>query len=118
PGPLASAVWIVVPAVPITSPCNPVGHVYSTDTLRGVLQVARAHRIDVIADEIYAHSVFGTDPFVGMLDPAVAAEGTDRVHVIWGFAKDFGLSGLKVGVLHTGRPEVRDAARALAYFAP
>jgi aspartate/methionine/tyrosine aminotransferase len=40
------------------------------------------------------------------------------VHGIWGLAKDFGLSGLKVGVLHTKDPEVLAAARGLAYFAP
>jgi 1-aminocyclopropane-1-carboxylate synthase 1/2/6 len=44
--------------------------------------------------------------------------GEQAVHGIWGFAKDFGLSGLKVGVLHTRDPEVRTAARALAFFAP
>jgi 1-aminocyclopropane-1-carboxylate synthase 1/2/6 len=44
--------------------------------------------------------------------------GEQAVHGIWGFAKDFGLSGLKVGVLHTRDLEVRTAARALAYFAP
>ena len=49
-----------------------------------------------------------------MLGPEYA----DRTHVVWGFAKDFGLSGLKVGVLHTSHPEIRSAARALAYFAP
>jgi hypothetical protein len=40
--------------------------------------------------------------------------GEQAVHGIWGFAKDFGLSGLKVGALHTRDPEVRTAARALA----
>jgi len=44
--------------------------------------------------------------------------GEQAVHGIWGFAKDFGLSGLKVGLPHTRDPEVRTAARALAYFAP
>jgi aspartate/methionine/tyrosine aminotransferase len=109
---------IVVRALAITSPCNPVGHVYPPDVLRSVLEVAAAHGIDVIADEIYAHSVFGSEPFVSVLDPALGVGDANRIHVIWGFAKDFGLSGLKVGVLHTTHPEVRSAARALAYFAP
>ena len=38
------------------------------------------------------------------------------MHVVWGFAKDFGLSGLKAGVLRSPAP-ARAAARALAYFA-
>ncbi|MEV6983517.1 aminotransferase class I/II-fold pyridoxal phosphate-dependent enzyme [Sphaerisporangium sp. NPDC051017] len=109
---------VTVRAVAITSPSNPVGHVHPEPVLREVLRVARAHDVDVIADEIYAHSVFGAEPFVSMLDPALSGDHAHRVHGIWGFAKDFGLPGLKVGVLHTRDPDVRAAARALAYFAP
>jgi 1-aminocyclopropane-1-carboxylate synthase 1/2/6 len=101
---------VAVRALAVTSPSNPVGHVHSTQVLRDLLDVAKAHTVDVIADEVYAHSVFGAQ-FVSMV-------GGHGVHGIWGLAKDFGLSGLKVGVLHTSDPEVRAAARALAYFAP
>ncbi|MGB6162235.1 MAG: aminotransferase class I/II-fold pyridoxal phosphate-dependent enzyme [Pseudonocardiaceae bacterium] len=108
---------VTVRAVVLTSPDNPVGHVYPARTLREVWEVARRYDVDLIVDEIYANSVFGPDPFIAALDPAVGAPA-DRTHVVWGFAKDFGLSGFKVGVLHTGHPEVRAAARALAYFTP
>lgn len=107
-----------VRAVAVTSPGNPVGHVYPPQTLRALLDVTQRHGIHLIADEIYAHSVFGPEPFVSVLDPRVQAPDAARTHVVWGFAKDFALPGLKVGVLHTGSPQVRDAARALAYFAP
>lgn len=40
------------------------------------------------------------------------------MHGIRGLAKDFGLSGLTVGVPHTRDPQVRTAARALAHSAP
>jgi aspartate/methionine/tyrosine aminotransferase len=113
---------VTVRAVAITSPSNPQGHVHSAATLRELLRVAQAHDIDIIADEIYAHSVFGPDRFVSLRDPVVwiGVPGADpgRVHVVWGFAKDFGLPGLKVGVLHTMEPRVLAATRALAYFAP
>jgi aspartate/methionine/tyrosine aminotransferase len=101
---------VVVRALAVTSPSNPVGHVHSRAVLRDLVSVATSHSVDVIADEIYAHSAFGAD-FVSMM-------GDRAVHGIWGLAKDFGLSGLKVGVLATKDPEVRAAARALAYFAP
>jgi aspartate/methionine/tyrosine aminotransferase len=109
---------ITVRAVAITSPCNPTGNVHTAAALREVLAVAEHHGVDVIADEIYANSVFGDRPFAGVLDPVVRGASRARLHVIWGFAKDFGLSGLKVGVLHTEDPEVLAAATALAYFAP
>jgi 1-aminocyclopropane-1-carboxylate synthase 1/2/6 len=112
----------VVRAVAVTSPANPQGQVYGAPVLRDLLRVAAENDIDVIADEIYAHSVFGPRPFASVRDPAVLgavpAADPDRVHVVWGFAKDFGLSGLKVGVLHTTGAATRAAARALAYFAP
>lgn len=111
-----------VRAIVVTSPSNPQGQVHSVATLRALLRVATAHDVDVVADEIYAHSVFGPDRFVSMLDPdvldGVPEADPHRVHVVWGFAKDFGLSGLKVGVLHTTGAAARAASRALAYFAP
>ncbi|TQM85034.1 1-aminocyclopropane-1-carboxylate synthase [Saccharothrix saharensis] len=105
-----------VRAVALSSPANPHGAVYPAPVLRDLLRVAAEHDLDVISDEIHAHCAFGPEPFVSVLDPAVLGPHADRVHVIWGFAKDFGLSGLKVGVLRPARP-TRDAARALAYFA-
>lgn len=101
---------VPVRALAVTSPSNPVGHVHSAAVLRDLATVAGAHSVDVIADEIYAYSTFGAD-FTSMV-------GERRLHGIWGLAKDFGLSGLKIGVVHTKDPEVRAAARALAYFAP
>ena len=41
----------------------------------------------------------------------------DRLHTVWGFAKDFGLSGFRVGVLHTRNPEVRAIAERLGRLA-
>lgn len=105
-------------AVAITSPGNPVGHVYPPDTLRALAEVVRRHDVDLISDEIYAHSVFGTDRFASVRDPAVNDIHSERTYVIWGFAKDFALPGLKAGVLHTLCPRIGAAARALAYFAP
>jgi aspartate/methionine/tyrosine aminotransferase len=106
-----------VRAILLTSPCNPTGNVHPAATLREVLAVAERHDLDVIADELYANSAFGAD-FVSVLDPMVRGTSRVRLHVVWGFAKDFGLSGLKVGVLHTADPATLAAARALAYFAP
>jgi aspartate/methionine/tyrosine aminotransferase len=109
---------VTVRAVALTSPSNPVGQVHPPDTLREIADVAARHEVDIIADEIYANSVFGDTPFVSMLDPTVNRAHRTRTHMIWGFAKDFGLPGFKVGVVYSPDPDVRAAARALAYFAP
>ncbi|MFJ5305303.1 aminotransferase class I/II-fold pyridoxal phosphate-dependent enzyme [Streptomyces sp. NPDC088350] len=103
-----------VRAVALASPANPTGEVHPPARLRELAEVAAHHGVDVVADEIYAGSVFGPRPFTSMR----ALAGHARVHTVWGFAKDFGLPGFKAGVLHTTDPEIRAAARALAYFAP
>ncbi|WP_405842066.1 aminotransferase class I/II-fold pyridoxal phosphate-dependent enzyme [Streptomyces sp. NBC_01518] len=105
---------VAVRAVALASPANPTGTVHPAAELRELTEVAAHHGVDVVADEIYAGSVFGPRPFTALRTVA----GGARVHTVWGFAKDFGLPGLKAGVLHTTDPEIRDAARALAYFAP
>ncbi|MBW8799330.1 MAG: aminotransferase class I/II-fold pyridoxal phosphate-dependent enzyme [Streptomyces sp.] len=104
-----------VRAVALASPANPTGQVHSPAELREFAEVAAHHGVDVVADEIYAGSVFGPRPFTSL---RTVAPDAARVHTVWGFAKDFGLPGFKAGVLHTTDPETRAAARALAYFAP
>lgn len=74
--------------------------------------------LDLIADEIYANCAYAGPPFVSALNLPAGVLDPGRIHVIWGLAKDFGLPGLKVGVLHTRHPELRAAAREFAYFAP
>ncbi|CUU58967.1 1-aminocyclopropane-1-carboxylate synthase [Parafrankia irregularis] len=113
----ARAGGVTVRAVALASPGNPVGHVLPPRVLREIVAVAARHGVDVVVDEIYANSVFGDSSFVSALDPEAGAAGTGRVHVVWGFAKDFGLPGLKIGVLCSPDPQVCAAARALAYFA-
>ncbi|WOX11060.1 aminotransferase class I/II-fold pyridoxal phosphate-dependent enzyme [Streptomyces sp. N50] len=104
-----------VRAVALASPANPTGEVHLPARLRELAAVAAHHGVDIVADEIYAGSVFGPRPFTSLR--TVAADPA-RTHTVWGFAKDFGLPGFKAGVLHTTDPEIRAAARALAYFAP
>lgn len=108
----------VVRAVALSSPSNPVGEVHPPEVLADLIRVVRQHDVDLITDEVYAHAAFGKQPFTSALDPAVNPDWAERTHLVWGFAKDFGLPGLKTGALHTRDPHTIDAARALAYFAP
>lgn len=109
---------IAVKAIAVMSPHNPLGHVYSAATLAGVAEIAGRESLDLVVDEIYGGSVYGGAAHRSVLELPADALPPRRRHVVWGFAKDFGLSGFKVGVLHTVDPEVRAAARALAYLAP
>jgi aspartate/methionine/tyrosine aminotransferase len=126
PGPAAIAQAVrearasgsTVRALAITSPHNPLGRVFTAAELAGMAKVCADLDLDLIADEIYANSVFGATAFASALGLPGDLIDPVRVHVIWGFAKDFGLPGLKVGVLHTRGEQMLAAARELAYFAP
>eukprot|EP00937_MAST-01D_sp_MAST-1D-sp2_P007741 g7741.t1 len=105
----------------ITNPHNPLGIAYSANALRAALRFAKRHQLHVLVDEIYLLSLFDDDARAAFT-PALALGADDdaidwaRVHVLWGFAKDFGASGFRVGVLATYNDALRDALSQLAYF--
>lgn len=100
-----------VRALLINTPHNPLGYLYDEKLLKDIISFAAHHDLEVILDEIYAESLQpGIEHFSGLRFP------DERIHVVYGFAKDFGLSGYKVGVLYTENAAVRRAAQAFAYF--
>ncbi|MEV5240113.1 pyridoxal phosphate-dependent aminotransferase [Streptomyces cinnamoneus] len=98
----------------LTNPNNPLGVNYDKDLLEKIYTWALTQTdMHIISDEMYAHSQLQTSqrPFVSAFaldayrdDPTAR----DRVHVVWGFAKDFGLSGFKAGVAITRNSAVKD----------
>uniref|UniRef100_A0AAU2VGN2 Pyridoxal phosphate-dependent aminotransferase n=1 Tax=Streptomyces sp. NBC_00003 TaxID=2903608 RepID=A0AAU2VGN2_9ACTN len=115
----------------LTHPNNPLGDNYSKDLLESIYRwVLTETGMHIVSDEMYAHSqLTGAGPeFVSAL--ALDAyrdhpEARDRVHVVWGFAKDFGLSGLKAGVViskspvvHVAMQGIKDKQNSYAWFSP
>ncbi|CAL1546537.1 unnamed protein product [Lymnaea stagnalis] len=89
-----------VKALLLVNPNNPLGDVYSANQLSAVLDFAARYQLHVIVDEIYAMSIFDPDvKFTSVL--SLYHPDPDRVHFLWGFSKDFGLSGYRCGVLYS-----------------
>ena len=44
-------------AILVNNPSNPCGSVFSAEQLRAILDIARRHRVPIIADEVYEHLV-------------------------------------------------------------
>jgi aspartate/methionine/tyrosine aminotransferase len=104
-----------VTALLFTTPNNPLGRVYGAGEIEEILHWAEQRGIHVVFDEVYALSVFGDSPFVSVasLRPSLG----EQTHVVWAFSKDFGMSGLRCGVLVTENEDVLNAVDALAYWA-
>uniref|UniRef100_A0A8D0G2U9 Aminotransferase class I/classII large domain-containing protein n=1 Tax=Sphenodon punctatus TaxID=8508 RepID=A0A8D0G2U9_SPHPU len=66
-------------------------------------------------DEIYMLSVYDDTTFTSILSLDCLPD-PERTHFMWGFSKDFGMCGIRVGVLYTRNHEVRKAVNRLAVF--
>lgn len=104
-----------IKALLYTNPNNPLGRVYPPDQVEEILGWAETNSLHVVLDEIYALSVFGDTPFVSgaQLRPDLG----DWLHIVWAFSKDFGMSGLRSGVLLSENEAVLGAVQGLAYWA-
>lgn len=107
---------IKVKALLIASPNNPLGKIYDEETLHLLLHFAIEQKLELISDELYAQSVFGDATFHSLWK--LAQESDKSVHLVYGFAKDFGLSGFKTGFLVSKSEKILHAMRELSYFAP
>lgn len=111
-------------ALILTNPQNPIGTNYPPQLLQEIFEwVLRHTEMDIVSDEIYAHcqvSPIHPSSFRSALSFPIAKEFPDRVHVAWGFAKDFGVSGFRVGVLASRNKELHAATRTadLSGFSP
>lgn len=89
----------------LTNPQNPSGRIYTYDELAAAIKFCQLHHMHLVSDEIYANSVH-TGRFLSLFHPCFDAImdpefKKTRLHLIYGFAKDFGLSGYKVGVFYS-----------------
>lgn len=105
---------VAVRALLFTTPNNPLGRVYTGVQIQEILEWAEGKGLHVVFDEVYALSVFGDRPFVSAA--SLRAELGERVHIVWGFSKDFGASGLRCAVLISGDGDVLRAVGELAYW--
>lgn len=84
----------------INSPSNPTGHVLRPVELQAIADVAAAHDLLVLADEIYEHLLFNGHHHtsLGTL-PGMA----DRTLTVNGFSKSYAMTGWRVGYVAARR---------------
>jgi aspartate/methionine/tyrosine aminotransferase len=117
----------------LSHPQNPLGICYPADVVLDCIGWCRYREVHLISDEIYAGSVYretdtsnqqndGVASFTSSLALCSGQQSTAAtnqvsadvtgfdlgpfVHLVYAFSKDFGLSGLRVGVCYTENKEI------------
>eukprot|EP00929_Paragymnodinium_shiwhaense_P086686 TRINITY_DN47152_c0_g1_i1.p1 TRINITY_DN47152_c0_g1~~TRINITY_DN47152_c0_g1_i1.p1 ORF type:complete len:515 (-),score=115.81 TRINITY_DN47152_c0_g1_i1:177-1721(-) len=119
-------------ALLLTNPHNPLGRIAPREELESVLAWCRGKGMHLVLDEIYALSCFGgaspgmpgsrSRPPVGGSSTFVSmgevckGDLSDDVHIIWGISKDFGMSGVRVGLLWSQNRQLLEALGSAAKF--
>src|SRR5262249_5731224 len=81
-------------AVIINSPANPTGAVWRAGTIERVLEIARAHDLYLVSDEVYEEVVFEGKH----ASPAVLDED-GRVITVFSVSKTYAMTGWRLGYL-------------------
>ncbi len=104
----------------LTSPDNPTGTRYSSRHLEEIMDWCEAREIHLIVNEIYALSRIDTSresikddyPHVDTYDSfafLMSTRKSNYFHHWYSFSKDFGISGFRVGILHSQNEELMTA---------
>ncbi|GBM64252.1 putative inactive 1-aminocyclopropane-1-carboxylate synthase-like protein 2 [Araneus ventricosus] len=106
----------VVKALLLINPSNPLGDIYSPELLLDIFSFCNEQNLHVIMDEVYALSVFNGSPeFYSTLKFPVLPN-KNKVHVLYGISKDFGIAGLRIGAIHTRCKPLKNCLKQLSFF--
>ena len=90
--------------ISICNPHNPVGRVYSKEILKKISEIAAAHDLWVMSDEIWSDIVYDNIEFNTY--SSVSEEAKKKSFTVFGFSKSFGIAGLRIGAVLCNDQEV------------
>ena len=104
----------------LTHPGNPTGVAMTASELREAIAWARERALHVLVDEVYALGVFPNTDFVSSAQLLRRTDGAldlgPDVHLMWGFSKDFAVSGFRIGMLYSQNRSLLSALSSTAVF--
>ncbi|KAL0305214.1 UNVERIFIED_CONTAM: 1-aminocyclopropane-1-carboxylate synthase 2 [Sesamum calycinum] len=106
---------IRVKGLVITNPSNPLGNTVDRDTLRTLVTFINDKQIHFLCDEVYAATVFRSPEFVSVSEIIEEVEcNRNLIHLLYGLAKDLGLSGFRVGIVYSYNDTVMNLCRKMS----
>jgi aspartate/methionine/tyrosine aminotransferase len=118
---------IRVRALMLCHPHNPLGQCYPRETLIAIMQLCQKYEIHLLADEIYAMSVYSipdaeADANAIKFESILSIESDQYIdsnkylHHLYGMSKDTAASGIRIGALYTRNDELLRALSAVSPF--
>ena len=105
-------------AILYCNPNNPTGTVFSETETRALIALAERHDLFLIIDEAYKDFVYTPEAY---FSPAQVADVRQRIVRIFTFSKAYGMTGWRVGYLHSDARNVQEILKvhdALVTCAP
>lgn len=104
----------------LTTPNNPTGQIYAPEQLRELADWCIDHQVHLVVNEIYALSLvdqrapaiaedYEDVPDYASVLPLLVERDSPYLHWWYSFSKDFGISGLRVGLLYTHNAALLEA---------
>ncbi|KAM8967128.1 1-aminocyclopropane-1-carboxylate synthase-like protein 1 [Pelodytes ibericus] len=106
---------IKIRALVLINPQNPLGEIYSKELLTECLEFGQRYNLHVIVDEIYMLSIFDNITFTSVLSFHEVPD-PERTHFVWGLSKDFGMTGMRVGMVYTKNQHVLNCMKRLSFL--
>jgi aspartate aminotransferase/cystathionine beta-lyase len=92
--------------ISICNPHNPLGKVYSKEVLKKISEIASAHDLWVMSDEIWSDIVYDDQEFHTY--SSVSEQAKKKSFTVYGFSKSFGIAGLRIGAVLCNDQEILD----------
>jgi len=91
----------------ITSPDNPTGMIYPISQLESIADWCLRNKVHLVVNEIYSLSLIENldQGQYASFAKIMAKEKSDYLHLWYALSKDFGISGFRVGMVHTHNTE-------------
>ncbi|UKB79845.1 pyridoxal phosphate-dependent aminotransferase [Chryseobacterium sp. MEBOG07] len=83
--------------ISICNPHNPLGKVYSKEILIKIAEIASAHNLWVMSDEIWSDIIYDNKDFHTY--SSVSEKAKKKSFTVYGFSKSFGIAGLRIGAV-------------------
>jgi aspartate aminotransferase len=108
PDAIAAAITPRTRVILVNSPNNPTGAVATPETLQAIAELARAHDLWIVADEIYEHLVYDVT-FATMFRFA-----PERTVAVNGASKGFAMTGWRIGYAVGPTPVIKAVSKLLS----